>query len=239
MRAHAGSVYGVTFSPNGRILAAASADGTVQLWDGHSHNLLGQLNAHAGAISSVAFSPDGRILATADIDGTVVLWDVQSRRTLGTPLRSLRSTVLVCVHSGGSSTTPRPTVRCRKYSTPDLVNSIAFTRNGRRLAAASGNTGKVALWDVQSHHRIATLHTGNRGPVNSVAFSPQGHTLAAGSENGTVQLWDARSHALLETLSADPNQVFSVAFSPDGRFLAAAGFTGTIRVWQKGALWRN
>jgi WD40 repeat protein len=92
---------------------------------------------------------------------------------------------------------------------------------------------------VQSHQLTRTLRTGSRGPVNSVSFSPHGRTLATGNENGTVQLWDARSHALVETLNAGPGQVFSVAFSPDGRFLAAAGFNGTIRVWQKGVLWRN
>ncbi len=123
--------------------------------------------------------------------------------------------------------------------THHLVSSVAFSPNGRTLAAGNGDNGTVTLWDLQNHHLIATLRTGDRGPVNSVAFSRQGHTLATASENGTVQLWDARSHALLKTLSTGPGQVFSVAFSSDGRFLAAAGFTGTIRVWQKGILWRN
>jgi len=90
---------------------------------------------------------------------------------------------------------------------------------------------------VQSQQQIGTLRTGNRGPVNCVTFSPQGRTLVTGSANGTVQLWDARSYARLETLSAFTGQVFSVAFSPDGRFLAAGGLNGAIRVWQKGVLW--
>ena len=139
-----------------------------------------------------------------------MLWDLHSRQRLGKPL-----------------------------ATHHLVSSVAFSPNGRMLAAGNGDNGTITLWNAQTHHLIATLHTGDRGPVNSVAFSAQGHTLATGSESGTVQLWDARSYALLATLSPGPGQVFSVAFSPDGRFLAAAGFTGTISVWQKGALWRN
>jgi WD40 repeat protein len=119
--AHAGSVYSVTFSPDGRILAAASADGTVQLWAVHSRSLLGQLNNHAGAIASVAFSPDGRSLAAADIRGTVVLWGLRSRRPLGPALR-----------------------------THHLVNSVAYSPSGRTLAAGDGDNGTVGLWNVQA-----------------------------------------------------------------------------------------
>ena len=79
-------MYSVAFSPNGRILASASAGGTV-LWDVHAHSLIGKLKNHVGAVS-VAFSPDRRSLATADIRGTVVLWDVHSRTPLGTSLHT-------------------------------------------------------------------------------------------------------------------------------------------------------
>ena len=95
LRAHVGSVYGVAFSPNGRILAAASAGGTVQLWDVRSHRLLGQLD-RAGAIASVVFSPDGRSLAAADIDGTVVLWDVRNRHAVGVPLQTHHLVEIAC-----------------------------------------------------------------------------------------------------------------------------------------------
>ena len=88
LRAHAGSIYSVLFSPNGRTLAAASANGTVQLWDVNSHRLLGQLDNHAGAITSLVFSPNGSTLAAGDIRGTVVLWAVRPRRRLGVPLQT-------------------------------------------------------------------------------------------------------------------------------------------------------
>ena len=84
---------------------------------------------------------------------------------------------------------------------------------------------------MSSHRLIRTLRIGNSGPVNSVAFSRDGRTLATGSENGTVQLWELPSDTQLATLKGGTGPVFSVAFSPDGRTLAAGGFNGTVRVW--------
>ena len=80
--------------------------------------------------------------------------------------------------------------------------------------------------------RVAIV-TGTAGPINSVAFSPTGHTLATGSGSGTVQVWNVRSHKRRAQLDARIGQIFSVAFSPHGRVLAAAGFNGTIRLWER------
>ena len=145
LKAHVGSVYSVSFSPDGRELAVASANGTVALWDVRHHTRLGTLNNHAGAISSVAFRPHGSAFAAADINGTIVLWDLRSRQRLGKPL-----------------------------ATHHLVSSVEFSPNGRTLAAGNGDNGTLTLWNVQTHHLSATLRTGDRGPVNSVAFSPKG-----------------------------------------------------------------
>ncbi|MGZ6576168.1 MAG: WD40 repeat domain-containing protein [Solirubrobacteraceae bacterium] len=132
-----------------------------------------------------------------------MLWDVHSRQPLGVPLQ-----------------------------THHLVNSVAYSPDGRTLAAGNGDHGTVGLWDVQRHHLIRTLHIGNSGPVNSVVFAPDKRILAIGSESGTVQLWSLPGDNPLATLNGGTGAVFSVAFSPDGRTLAAGGFSGTIRVWR-------
>jgi WD40 repeat protein len=88
----------------------------------------------------------------------------------------------------------------------------------------------VLLWDVPSRSQLGTALKAHAGSVYSVAFSPDGRTLAAGSASGRVLLWDVRTHARLGTLRS--HAIISVAFSPDGRNLAAGGFDGTIRVWE-------
>jgi WD40 repeat protein len=152
----------VAFSPDSKVLASGSADGTVRLWDVESHRLLGRpLYAHQDAVQALAFSHDGKMLASGGADQTVRVWDVARREPLGEPLRG---------HGGP-------------------ITSVAFSPNGKILASA-GTDAPVRLWDLDGSQFFGEPLRGHAGAVWSLAFSPDGKTLASGGGDWTVRLWN-------------------------------------------------
>ncbi len=242
-------VTSIAFSPDGRLLALASSDGLVQLWNVATYRLFAVLVAgNPGSVTSIAFSPDGRLLALASQDGTVRLWDLATGRQLGSPLAgdagSFDSVAfspdgrLLASGSGDGTVELWDLATARQLGSTltaatkaGFYTGVAFSSDGSTLASASQD-GTVRLWDVATHKQLGLPLTGDTGPVTSVAFSPDGSTLASASQDGTVRLWDVATHTQPGLpLTGDTGPVTSVAFSSDGSTLASASQDGTVRLW--------
>lgn len=119
----------------------------------------------------------------------------------------------------------------------DAVRSLAFSPDGRVLAAAGGNVDdfNIHLWDVASGQLMDTL-SGHTNIVWGVAFSPDGEMLVSVSSDKTAEIWDWRNTNLLKTLNF-PGEVSSVSFSPDGQILAVGGVDEPQGQIQNAAVW--
>nr|WP_230203190.1 serine/threonine-protein kinase [Parafrankia discariae] len=210
-----GHVLSAALRPDGRLLAAGTEAGTIELWD------LTDLArpVHAGTVAgvgdwvySVAFNPGGNLLAAGVGDGSVRLWDVTDPARVG-------ALATLAFHR-------------------DRVRSVAFAPDGATLASG-GDDGQVGLWAVtdpsRPQRRSAT--DGAVAGIRSVAFSPRGGLLALAGDDGSVRLWnvtDPARPATSSTLRGTGRTVRSVAFSVDGSTLAAGGIDGAVRTWRVG-----
>ncbi len=110
------------------------------------------------------------------------------------------------------------------------VEAVAFSVSG--ILAAGLNNGQVELWDVEAGERIATLRHG--GSINAVVFSPDGTSLASGSHNQVIRVWEVATRSQIATWEVPPDGHSwsrSLAFSPDGSRLVSGFQDGTVRLW--------
>jgi len=165
-QAHTDLVLSLAFSPDERMLASGSLDGSIKLWDVESCALLWS-GWHTKGSTCLAFAPDGGMLASGDFTGTIRRWERQ-------PSGPARCVQTLWGHS-------------------NWVRGLAFAPDGSLLASASWD-GSVNLWEVGeagSHHLRQTLE-GQTERVQALAWSPDGHRLASGSFDHTIRLWDGQ-----------------------------------------------
>ena len=217
---HTGGIVGISYNlERPDTFMTAHADKTTRVWDTgtqtRTHTF--RLTEHTDALNSAAFTPDGNTLATGSLDGSVQLWDA----TTGI----LKETLVGRRYTGESA---YPAVG--PFSSPDgdtLVVNLGGTVQLLGMAPARVKRG------IRTRKYTEDANGLNFIWVRSIAYSPDGHTIATGMDENTVMVWgtdtEERKHTF-EHFTEFSNNVHGIAFSPDGSTLATAN-PNKILLW--------
>ncbi len=190
------------FLPASNYLCILDSSSAIRLYRPPTFQLAATLQGHQGWVFAVAESPDQKLLASTSSDLTVRLWDLATQKEL-------------------------VSFRPHEYRA-----MISFSADSSRLLTWSSepSDSTARVWRVADLLRPDELK-GHQGHIFSVAFAPDGRTLATASEDHTIRLWDVSTGANVKTLIGHTNWVFAVTFSPDGQWLVSGGEDHAVILW--------
>jgi len=239
-RGSLGNILGVAWAPDGSLLATASSDGSVRLWDPLSGDTRTVLLGHRGLVMSVAWAPDGSLLASASSDGSVRLWASNSCDTgavLLTHHSAVRSvawapdgSLLASACDDGSIRLWDPKTGSIQAVLPGHQRcvSVAWAPDDSMLAAACSD-GSVRLWDPRTGRAHGALQ-GHTDWVRSVAWAPDSSLLVSAGDDGSVRLWNAHDGDACAVFHGYQCLILSLVWAPDGSLLASACSDGSVRL---------
>jgi serine/threonine protein kinase len=196
-----GTVWGLAFSPNEEILAAATDNGIVKLFNYKTKAAEGELvTSVLSPIWSISFNGDGTQLATGSDDGLVRIWDVKTQKVV----KTLEHT--------------------------SSVRTATFSLDGTKIASGLRN-GHLIIWDVASGKAIHKIDQNLGGAVYKLAFSPDGNLLASGGTDQKVRIWNVKTGNVISTMDGHKGSVYSLTFDISGKQIASVGWDHLIHIW--------
>lgn len=256
LEGHQGAVTSISFSPNAGILASASTDQNIKLW-----NLEGQLlRSFAGAsgsnniIHEIEFNFKNKNLIASASNDKAIIWSVKGEKlhtfsgfqgsVLSVTFSSDGSWLAVSDYGGDikiwNSITYQKVKEITDHQFQDKIYKVSeiyrtdFNRTDKNQIAYAGflgvGGGKIKIWNLKSN-TTQTLGE-HKGMVTSVKFSPSGTILASAGKDGTIKLWSLKQGGkFIGEIHGNQGELYALAFSEDEKLIASGGSDTTIKLW--------
>ncbi len=204
--AHANTARVVRFSPDSTILAAASDDRLIKLWNVADGKLIRNITGHTNVIWGLDFSPDGKLLASGSSDLSARIWTVADGKI--------------------SKTLTDPT---------GPVYDLTFSKDGSVLAVSGGSQRVIHLYETATWTRTKQFTGHTFGNIFAVGISPNGMALYTTSDDRTMRYYNVADTMTSRVVYTNSERHFEVTTSPKGKWMAAASVVRSeVRLWQVG-----
>jgi WD40 repeat protein len=258
--AHARTVNSAHFSPDGRRVITASADGTAMIWDARTGAPLTPPLRHDDVVFGAQFSPDGTRVVTWSNDNTAQVWDAQTGERVGKALKH-RGWITSAAFSPDGKLVVTGSFDCSAQiwnaqsgehvggPLPHLgwIDSVAFSADASRIVTAADTKARAdsetcptvpaavpenaaQIWSAASGERLGNPMQHGSG-VRTAYFSSDGMRVVTASNDGTARLWDGRTGAAIGEPMVHQARTYTAEFDAAGRRVVTASTDKTARVW--------
>ena len=229
---HAGKIYSLAYSPDGKYLVSASSDGTMKVWELATGKIVRSLEGHSGAVYTVEFSPDGHFLASGGFDKTIKIWDFKTGKIIKT-FRGHHNSVfkLLFSHDGKRLASAgwdyvvklwdleqsKELLTFKEHRS--FVLSLDFSPNDSQIVSCGGDE-QIFIWEANTGKVVRNLQGHDRA-VTDVKFNHKMDFLLSCGQDQSIRFWNLETGLLIKVIR-EKNFLTSLCFSPDSQSIVVA-----------------